>query len=108
NRDDRVRAGAGHQLFDGAVDDQLAALDDAELVTELAQLAEDVAGDHDGLAEALELLEQLADFDSGARVQTTRGLVEQEDRRVVDEDARQAEALLHAAGEGIDQGVALV
>src|SRR5438445_6866403 len=65
NGNHRMRPGHGHQLVDGAADDQFSALDDAQLVTEFAQLGEDVAGDHDGFAEALKLPEQLADFDAG-------------------------------------------
>src|SRR2546423_15573521 len=78
--DDRMGAGHGHQLIDGAADDQFAALDDSELVTEFAQLGEDVAGDHDGFAEALKLLEEFANLNSGARVQAGGGFVKKENR----------------------------
>src|SRR5439155_1111263 len=106
--DDRMGAGHGHELVDGAADDQFAALDDAQLVTEFAQLGKDVARDHDGFAEALKLLEELANLNSSAGVEAGGGFVEKENRWVVYEHAGQAEALLHAAREGIDEGILLV
>ncbi len=97
-------AGLLDDLLDGAVEEELASFDDADGGAELAELGEDVGGDDDGLAHALELLEELADLDAGAGVESGGGLVHEEDLGVVEEDAGDGEALLHAAAEGVDLG----
>ncbi len=55
-----------------------------------------------------QLLEQGRASRSGRGVEARGRLVEQEDLRVVQQHAGQAEPLGHAAGEARDQGVALV
>ena len=75
---------------------------------QLLELGEDVAADEDGLAERAELAEQLAQLDPGARVEAGGGLVEQQHLGVVDERVGEAQALLHAARQALDVGVALV
>ena len=46
----RLRPDLLHHVGDVGVDEQLAALDDADLVADVGQLRQDVAGDHDRLA----------------------------------------------------------
>ena len=94
--------------FDRAVQQELAALDDADAGAAVGQLGEDVAGDEDRLAHRAELFEQRFHFEAGAGVEAAGGFVEDQDGRVVDERLGQAEALLHAAGEAVDEVVALV
>src|SRR5205823_6568850 len=84
--------------------EELAALDDADAGAHLAQLGQDVGADHEELAHAGQLGEEAAHLDAGAGVQAAGGLVEQEDLGVVDEHAGDAQALLHAAGEGVNEG----
>ena len=98
-------------LLDGglhvAVEEQLAALDDADLVADVGQLRQDVAGEHDRLAHVAQLLDQAA-HSMRARIEAAGRLVEQQHLRLVQEDAGQAEPLRHAARQAGDQGVALV
>ena len=61
-----------------AVEEQLAALDDADLVADVGQLRQDVAGDQDRLAHVAQLFEQAAHLDAGARVEAAGRLVEQQ------------------------------
>ena len=91
-----------------AVDQQLAVLDDADLVADVGQLGQDVAGDQDRLAHVAQLLEQAAHLDAGPRVEAAGRLVEQQHLRLVQQHAGQAEPLRHAARQARDQGVALV
>ena len=83
-------------------------VDDRDAGAQLLELGEDVAADDDRLAERAQLAEQLAQLDPGARVEAGRRLVEEQHLRVVDERVGEAQALLHAAREALDVGVALV
>ena len=91
-----------------AADQELALLDDADLVADVGQLGQDMAGNHDRLAHLAELLEQAADLDPRARVQAAGRLVEDQHLGVVQEHAGQAQPLRHAAGKAGDEGLALV
>ena len=83
------------------------AVDDRHAGADLLELGEDVAADQDRLAERPQFAEQLAQLDARPRVEPRGRLVEEEDRRIVDEGVGEAEPLLHAAAEGLDVGVAL-
>ena len=74
----------------------------------VGQLGEDVAGDEDRLAHRAQLFEQRLHFEPGPRVEAAGGLVEDQHGRVVDERFGQAEPLLHAARQAVDEVVALV
>ena len=52
-----------------------------------------VRDEYDGLAALLELVEGFHDERPGCRVQVSRGLVGQDDGRIVDEGARDGDAL---------------
>ena len=97
NVDRVLDLGLPHDLVDGAGEQQDAALDDADHVAQLRQLVKDVAGDDDRLTHPLELLEQLTNLDAGAGIETGGGLVHQQHLGIVQQDASNAEALLHAA-----------
>ena len=56
-----------------------------------------MAADEDRLAEPLEPLEQAAHLDPGPGVEAAGRFVEEEDLRVVEEDAGQPQALRHSA-----------
>ena len=66
-----------------------------------------MAADHDRLAEAAELAQQLAELNARARVQTGRRFVKEQHLGVVDEGVGEAQALLHAAREAADVRLAL-
>ena len=67
-----------------------------------------MAADQDRLAEAAQLAQELAQLDAGPRIEAGCGLVEQQHLRIVDEGVGEAQALLHAARQALDVGVALV
>lgn len=93
---------------DGAAVDEFAFFDDGDAVAEVLEFAEDVGGDEDGFAHALEFLEDGHHFDAGSGVEAAGGFVEEEELGVVDEDAGESESLLHAAAEGADEGALFV
>ena len=74
----------------------------------IGQFGEDVAGDEDRFAHVAQLFEERFHFEASAGVEAAGGFVEDQHRRVVDERFGQAEPLLHAAGEAVDEVVALV
>ena len=80
-------------------------LDDADARAELAEFMEDVAGNQDRFSHRLQFLEQLAHLDAGAGIEAARRFVEQQQLGIVQEHARQAEALLHPARERIDRRI---
>ena len=69
---------------------------------------QDVAADHDRLAQRAQLAQQFAQLDAGARVEARRRLVEQQHLRVVHQRVGEAQPLLHAAAELLDVRAALV
>src|SRR5262249_4129882 len=91
-----------------AVELQLAALDDADLVADVGQLRQDVTGNEDRLAHVAQLFEEAAHLDAGARIEAAGRLVEQEHLWLVQQHTRQAQTLCHAARQARHQGVALV
>ena len=95
--DDEAAHGAG--VFHGAT------VEDGHAVAQLGEFAEDVGGDKDGFAEALELLEDLHELDAGAGIEAAGGFVEEEEIGIVDEDAGEGDALLHPAREALDEVV---
>src|SRR5205814_1843347 len=82
---------------------QFALLDDGDAIADGFQLAEDVRTDDDGFAQALQFTQDFHHLDARARVESARRLVEQQQLRVVNEHARQTEALLHAAAQRADE-----
>ena len=62
-----------------------------------------MAYEHDGLAAALELVDRLHHGRLVEGIERAGGLVEQDERRVVEEDARKADALALAARERVAQ-----
>ena len=58
-----------------------------------------VRDEHDGVARFVQALEERHDLDAGLRVEVAGRLVGEQDRRVVDERARDRHALTLAAGQ---------
>ena len=85
-----------------------AAIDDRHAGAHLAELGEDVAADQDRLAHRPQLSQDLAHLDPRARVEPRCGLVEDEQRRIVDERVRKAQPLPHSARQGLDIAVATI
>src|SRR5207248_1255053 len=68
NLDDHADAGALHDVGNRAAVEKLALLDNADGVAQVGQLGKDVRRNQDRLSHAAKLFEQLAHFDSGARI----------------------------------------
>jgi len=96
-----------HHVFDGRVDGHHAAVDDADLVTHVGQLGQDVAGNHDGFAMLAEAAEHGPHLDAGPRIKAGKGLIQQQHLRLVQEHAGQAQTLCLPAAKCVGIGVAL-
>lgn len=92
-------------LADGSRHHQTPALEDADGRAHVGQLREDVAGQEDGLAELAKLQQEIPDLDAGTGVEVAGGLVQDQHLGVVQQDARQPQALLHALAQGRDQSM---
>ncbi len=89
----------GIQLGGAEFAHHAAAIDDAVVAGEAAELVEDVAGDEHGEAVvAVEAQDQLAHFDDALGVEAVHGLVEDEKIGLTGQRHGDAEALLHAEG----------
>ena len=89
--------------------DELAGGEDADPVADRLDLVEQVAREEDGdAALADERPEQVEDLDDADRVDRRRRLVEDEDRRVLDQRVGDAEPLEHAARVRVDARVGAV
>ena len=71
-------------------------IDDEHAVAELIGHVEEVRRDDDGSAGVRALAEQRTNARRRRRIETVRGLVEQEERRVVRERERESQLLLRA------------
>ena len=101
-REDRVHAGAAEvaHVGEGARLDGAAEADDAHLVGEGLDLAEDVAGEQHGAALAAQLLHDAAEDGIHQRVQPGRRLVEEEQLDVGGERGDEGDLLPVALGVG--------
>lgn len=115
----RVRVGVGDldregrgdlgEVAGGAGAQQLAAVDDHDVVAGPLQLAEEVGGDQDGDAEVgVDAADQAEHLVAPDRVEAVGRLVEEDQLGVVDESLGQLDALLHARGVAADGAVALL
>ena len=93
----RAEAQPPLDVRDTSLGQDLPAVDDRDAGAQLLELGEDVAADHDRLAERPQLAQELAQLDAGARVEAGGGLVEQQHLRIVDQRVGEAQPLLHAA-----------
>ena len=76
---------------------ELAADEDADSIADLLYLVEQVAGEQNGRAIPGQLAHELEHFLDTRRIDRGRWFVKDHDRRLLDEDSSQAEALAHAA-----------
>ena len=83
-------------------------LDDGDAVAQPLRLLHQVRGQEHGLAARADAADQLPDRASRLRVETRGQLVEKHHLGIVDERQRDEQALLLAAGEGHEPGVALL
>jgi len=95
-------AETGRQLFLGVLGHDPAVVDDDHALGDRRGFGQDVGAQDDG-TRARQVADQLPDFDDLFRVEPDRRLVQDEDRRVVDEGLGQPDPLLEAAGEVGDQ-----
>src|SRR5438874_10727966 len=101
-------ANAANRRLDVAVEQELALLDNPDLVADVRQLGKDMARDQDGLPHVAQFFEQAAHFDAGAWIEAARRLVQEKHLRFVQQYSRQTEALGHPARKTGYQGVAFV
>ena len=63
-------------IIQRTLSDHLACFNDANPCTQLGQFVQDVAGDQDGFSHFSQRLQQLADFDSCARIEAAGGFIQ--------------------------------
>jgi hypothetical protein len=94
---------AGAKLFEGAVGDELAVVDDAYVGAEALNDFENVGGEEDSCAAGDHALQHLLEGAGGDGVDALEGLVEKEDLRPVDDGCGEGELFLHAVREVGDE-----
>jgi hypothetical protein len=94
---------AGAELLEGAVGDEVAAVDDGDVGAEALDDLEDVRGEEDGGAASDHALEHGLERARGDGVDAFEGLVEEEDPGAVDDGCGEGELFLHAVGEVGDE-----
>ena len=92
------------QVFDGAIGDQLAFVDDQNAVANGGDLLQDVGGEDDGLL-AAQLLDEVSDLDDLVRIEAAGGLVEDEHFGRMQDRLGQPNPLLVALREVLDVAV---
>jgi len=99
---------AGAQLFEGAVGDEVAAIDDGDVRAESLDDLHDVGGEEDGGSAGDHALKHGFQSAGGDRVDAFEGFVEEEDFWAVDDGGGECEFLLHAVGEVCDEFLCFV
>src|SRR3569623_73922 len=94
--DQALAAGRALDVAQVALEHLLAARDDADEVTDLLGLLHAVGREHHGPAVGADLLDDLAQDLCVDRIETTPRLVEDHERRLVDQRGRELDLLLHA------------
>ena len=94
---------AGAELFEGAVGDEAAAVDDRDVSAEALDDFEDVRGEEDGGAARDHALKHGFERAGGDGVDAFEGFVEEEDFGAVDNGSGESEFFLHAVGEVGDE-----
>ena len=106
--DDVFAADRRDELLRGAEGDDAAMIHDGDAVAEALGLLHVMGGEDDGAAGLLELVDQVPEMAAGLGVEAGGGLVEKEQFRVAHQGAGHGQALLLAAGETADPGMALL
>src|SRR5216684_373135 len=99
---ERRRVRASRQLPHGAMDQELPVVQQRDVVADFLDLAEEVGAHEDRAAFSLERLDHITDLGHPPRIQSGRGLIEDEEFRLVQESLRNREALLHPLREFLD------
>ena len=94
---------AGAEFFEGAVGDEMAAVDDGDVRAESLDDLHDVRGEEDGGATGDHALEHGFEGAGGDGVDAFEGLVEEEDFGTVDDGGGEGKFFLHAVGVVGDQ-----
>src|SRR5439155_13866007 len=102
------RVGTPGKVADRAVNQELSMVQECDVVADLLDFAEEVGAHEDRAALAFQRLDYIADFGHASRVQARRGLVEDEELRLVEERLRDGDALLHPLRELLDPVVRLL
>ena len=95
------------KVLDVPAGQQSAVFDDAHAVADVGQLGQDVAGNKNRLAKALQPTQEITHLDSGTWVEAAGGFVEEQHLRVVQEHASQAQSLRHSSRKTRDKFVSL-
>ncbi len=104
--DEEPRRGAAPQLGERALEEQAAAVDDAEVGGDLLDLGEEMARHENGDALlAGQPAQQRAEVLDACRVEAVGGLVEDEEPRLAEERQRQRQPLAHAERVGAHEAV---
>ena len=105
---DVAGGGGGADIGKGAFEDGVAAVDDGDVVAEILDEVELVAGEEDGGTSGGLFADHLAECLDADRVETGEGLVEHEQIGVVGERDDELDALLVAVGELLEAGAGAV
>jgi hypothetical protein len=89
----------GLELTGGALGDFSTAIDDDDSPSQGVGFIEVLRGQQDGRSLSDEVADRIPHLDAIARVETRRGLVEEEQCRSRDEAGREIETAAHASGE---------
>jgi len=98
-------SGTAHDIADFSYAQQLSLFHDREGGTNLFEVGQDMGGDEDSFAFAIEAADQILEFKAGFGVQAGGRFVQDQKQRIVNDGAGNAKALLHSAGEAAHQGV---
>ena len=96
------------ELFEGAVGDEMATVDDGDVRAEALDDLEDVRGEEDGGAAGDHALKHGLEGAGGDGVDAFEGLVEEEDFGAVDDGSGEGKFLLHAVREVGDEFLCFV
>ncbi len=94
------------QIGKSSFGEQFAAVDDADMVAEFFHFAHDVGGKDDGLAGVAAFADETGDGARGHDVQADGRLIENHDRGIVHQRARDGNFLLHSGGKLVAAAVA--
>ena len=89
------------EFIDGAEREQLAVVDDGDVIAQTLGLFHVVRGVHDGAALRAERADQIENGVAGLRVHAGGGLIEHHQRRIMHDRRGEIQAALHAAGKGL-------
>ena len=93
------RIDACANLTDGAVGDHATTVDDPHVSADIRELGEDVTAEEDRLVAPAQFEHELAKLDASSWIEIARRLVEDEDLRIVQENACELHSLLQALRE---------